>query len=409
MCLAIYYKMLVHDAVLLRIYFKFGNFLGVTSCMLKSDTRGRRLIFNVYIIILFVLFAVASMLSYKGRLYTSYKSMVPTQKVTDFLQIFTEFVFMTSTFLGAIVFKKSWKSLLDNISVIDNKLKTEIPTVSITYCFKGVLYFLAVFLVETYDTFAWEHIGKGIEIYYVIYRIVKFYQLFTLLLISEVVKLLIRRYHYLNALVKSTFALDNNVTYMRANLKETRTLYILLNKMSQEISKIFGKNIMFILAISTIMVLSQWNWIFLFLTEDKISKRKSIVISVLVNYFSYIVSTVNDKYFIISLTFIDRTGTVIFIDYKFLLFQIIMSATVLNCDKLEETGQDIVRTCYVLQEYDDVEQSIRRKELVLLSKFFRKLAPKISACGYFSVNKNVLSGLFSAVTSYAIIITQFRQ
>lgn len=86
--------------------------------------------------------------------------------------------------------------------------------------------------------------------------------------------------------------------------------------------------------------------------------------------------------------------------------QILTIVLVRACDKLERCGEDIVQTCYMLQE--NIGKSNVSDELMLLVEYLKALAPKISASGLFYINRKLFSSFFAVTTSYIIIILQFR-
>lgn len=91
-------------------------------------------------------------------------------------------------------------------------------------------------------------------------------------------------------------------------------------------------------------------------------------------------------------------------NYHFL--QVLTVVLVAAGDKLEKSGQDMIQTCYVLQE--NIGKSNVSDELMLLVKYMEALAPKISASGIFFVNRKLLPSFFALATSYVIVILQFR-
>lgn len=76
------------------------------------------------------------------------------------------------------------------------------------------------------------------------------------------------------------------------------------------------------------------------------------------------------------------------------------------CDGVERSGRNVVKTCFLHQEL--LEKPSCKDELMLFARIIKELAPTFSAAGFFPVNQGVLSTLFSAVTTYLIIIIQFN-
>lgn len=110
--------MSVPDTSLLMAYLKLGFLLGVTSPLWKKNTTRKRLLFNIYILLLFAVFTVTSITFYRKRLDLTDNIMLLTQKVIDFLQMFTEFAFIATTLFSAIILERSWKIVIEKLSVI---------------------------------------------------------------------------------------------------------------------------------------------------------------------------------------------------------------------------------------------------------------------------------------------------
>lgn len=78
----------------------------------------------------------------------------------------------------------------------------------------------------------------------------------------------------------------------------------------------------------------------------------------------------------------------------------------MSCDLVEKSGQKLIRSCYCLQT--GLTDSDQRRELINLALFFDKLRPRFTAAGFYYVDQSVLAGVFSLVTTYAIICIQFN-
>lgn len=82
------------------------------------------------------------------------------------------------------------------------------------------------------------------------------------------------------------------------------------------------------------------------------------------------------------------------------------SVPVIACDKLECCGEEIIQSCYVLQE--NISEPFIKNEFSMLVEYLKALAPKVSAFGLFYINRRLFSAFFAVTTSYVIIILQFR-
>lgn len=78
----------------------------------------------------------------------------------------------------------------------------------------------------------------------------------------------------------------------------------------------------------------------------------------------------------------------------------------MSCDAVEKSGEKFITTCYVLQT--GLGRSLLRTELLYLAHYAENLKPKFSAAGFYQVNQLILAGIFSVVTTYAIISIQFN-
>lgn len=88
------------------------------------------------------------------------------------------------------------------------------------------------------------------------------------------------------------------------------------------------------------------------------------------------------------------------------LFQFITHLLVLTCDKVEKKGKKIVVACYTLQR--NVFHYPLMEELIILGQYSKQLRPVITAAGFFTVNRSVLSSVASTLVTYLIICVQFQ-
>lgn len=80
---------------------------------------------------------------------------------------------------------------------------------------------------------------------------------------------------------------------------------------------------------------------------------------------------------------------------------------VLQVDAVSRASQKLDETCHLLA-LSKMCKSPLKEELLWLSQSFKVLAPRISAAGFYDINRNVLLGLVSVVTTYFIVFLQFR-
>ncbi|KAJ8926357.1 hypothetical protein NQ314_021286 [Rhamnusium bicolor] len=82
------------------------------------------------------------------------------------------------------------------------------------------------------------------------------------------------------------------------------------------------------------------------------------------------------------------------------------TSIVMSCDGIEKSGRNVTKTCYRLQR--GMSRCVLRKELLALAQFTKTLNPKFTAAGFYTINQKVLAAIFSAVTTYLIIVIQFN-
>lgn len=86
----------------------------------------------------------------------------------------------------------------------------------------------------------------------------------------------------------------------------------------------------------------------------------------------------------------------------YLLFQVFAIVVILSCDRVEKRADDLIRTCvYIQAETGDENARI-------LANLAKDLRPKFSAAGFFEINQRILPTFFSNLSTYLIIILQFK-
>lgn len=76
-------------------------------------------------------------------------------------------------------------------------------------------------------------------------------------------------------------------------------------------------------------------------------------------------------------------------------------------DKMEQSANNIVHTCHILQE--NIRKSYVSDEMVVFVKFLKVFSPKISVSGLFEIDRSIFAKIFRVLTSYAVIILGFRK
>uniref|UniRef100_A0A6P7GLR8 Uncharacterized protein LOC114339696 n=1 Tax=Diabrotica virgifera virgifera TaxID=50390 RepID=A0A6P7GLR8_DIAVI len=75
---------------------------------------------------------------------------------------------------------------------------------------------------------------------------------------------------------------------------------------------------------------------------------------------------------------------------------------ILSCDRVEKKANDLIRTCIYIQATTGDENAMA------LAKLAQDLQPKFSAAGFFEINQRILPTFFSNLSTYLIIILQFK-
>ncbi|XP_050504649.1 gustatory receptor 68a-like [Diabrotica virgifera virgifera] len=78
----------------------------------------------------------------------------------------------------------------------------------------------------------------------------------------------------------------------------------------------------------------------------------------------------------------------------------------MSCDNAEKGAIRLAKLCSIMQA--DVKDPILIEELNELSKFIIELRPKFTVYGFFDVNQQTIPVFISALTTYLIILIQFK-
>lgn len=78
----------------------------------------------------------------------------------------------------------------------------------------------------------------------------------------------------------------------------------------------------------------------------------------------------------------------------------------MSCDKAEKGAIRLAKLCNMLQA--DLKDPILVDELKNLSNFIKELRPRFTVYGFFTINQQTIPVFISAVTTYVIILIQFK-
>lgn len=78
----------------------------------------------------------------------------------------------------------------------------------------------------------------------------------------------------------------------------------------------------------------------------------------------------------------------------------------MKCDKIEKHYSNLISYCQLIEaQVDDFAVS---SEAGNLREYIKNLSPRMTAAGFFQINRRILSAFLSTLASYIIIIIQFR-
>ncbi|XP_030747380.1 uncharacterized protein LOC115875929 [Sitophilus oryzae] len=89
-----------------------------------------------------------------------------------------------------------------------------------------------------------------------------------------------------------------------------------------------------------------------------------------------------------------------------ILYIICNTEVVMACDAVVKSGKKISKMCFMLHEQTDNNEL--KEAFLKLAVYTQGLCPYFSAAGFWYVEQEVLSTLFSSVITYLIIIIQFN-
>nr|UTN00875.1 gustatory receptor [Semanotus bifasciatus] len=79
---------------------------------------------------------------------------------------------------------------------------------------------------------------------------------------------------------------------------------------------------------------------------------------------------------------------------------------ILSCDSAEKTGQNIIKTCYLLHQ--SAKGKLIRLQLLDLARYAEQWRPIFSAAGFYNINQRTLSSVFDTIINYLVILLQLN-
>uniref|UniRef100_A0A6P7F8A7 Gustatory receptor 98c isoform X2 n=1 Tax=Diabrotica virgifera virgifera TaxID=50390 RepID=A0A6P7F8A7_DIAVI len=80
--------------------------------------------------------------------------------------------------------------------------------------------------------------------------------------------------------------------------------------------------------------------------------------------------------------------------------------SIISCEHVEQAGKKLERMCVILQT--EIKDQRLKEQLREIAKFVHGLPLKFSLAGFFDINKRLIPSLLNGLTSYMIILIQFK-
>uniref|UniRef100_A0A6P7GUS8 Uncharacterized protein LOC114342550 isoform X3 n=1 Tax=Diabrotica virgifera virgifera TaxID=50390 RepID=A0A6P7GUS8_DIAVI len=115
--------------------------------------------------------------------------------------------------------------------------------------------------------------------------------------------------------------------------------------------------------------------------------------------------------FVVLLTYVNLTlleyGDIVFFEIFWYFpycvsFMVLSIIVIMSCDQVEKKSTEFIQTCIYIQATTGDEQA------ATLANLANQLRPKFSAAGFFDINQRLLPVFFSNLSTYLIIILQFK-
>ncbi|XP_050516305.1 uncharacterized protein LOC126891165 [Diabrotica virgifera virgifera] len=74
----------------------------------------------------------------------------------------------------------------------------------------------------------------------------------------------------------------------------------------------------------------------------------------------------------------------------------------MSYDRVEKKAEQLIQTCIYIQATTGDENAL------VIANLAKELTPKFSAAGFFDINQQLLPTFFSNLSTYLIIILQFK-
>uniref|UniRef100_A0A6P7F1E2 Gustatory receptor n=1 Tax=Diabrotica virgifera virgifera TaxID=50390 RepID=A0A6P7F1E2_DIAVI len=358
--------MMKQDIFVIKSVFIAASYIGTFPSEHKAIQR------RVLIVILTIVHMIGTVCIIMYYKYTS-RSMKfeVTEKFLMAMQFMALFLFNGHCLYGSINNNSLWNSFFENIEIINNRFKhsvklgKEIFKWILFVLFYSCIYVIAMWLPKTemsnYSLFS--------SIYWLMLHLE---MLFLTLVTSQSSNFLSIRYTQLQKSLLETFSTDSitigeDLSHYE-NVQEIKLYILTLHKAATDINRATGKMVLTLLILTFLSMLSIFNLLL------------------------FIYKTMNFWHFLPNLgNLLENVSLWVF-----------SLAIILSCDKVEKTSKELINTCTYIYASKGSEDAL------MLLNLAKELRPKFTAAGFFEINQRLLPTFLSNLSTYLIIILQFK-
>ncbi|XP_028128691.1 gustatory receptor 68a-like isoform X1 [Diabrotica virgifera virgifera] len=358
--------MLKRDICVIKSIFVAASYLGTFP--LEHKTIQRRVLIAILTIV-HMIGAICIIMDYK-HISTSMKFEV-TEKFLMAVQMMALFLFNGHCLYGSINDNSLWKSFFENIEKINKRFKHSIKLVKVM--FKWILFVL--FYSCIYIIAVWRRRAEmsNYFLFSSVYWVMLHLEMLLLTLVTcQSSNFLSIRYTQLQKFLLETFSadsitIDEDLSHYE-NVQEIKLYILTIHKAATDINRATGKMVLTLLILTFLSMLSIFNLLL------------------------FIYKTMNFWHFLPSI------GKVLE-NVSLLVFSL---AIILSCDKVEKTSKELINTCTYIYASKGSEDAL------MLLNLAKELRPKFTAAGFFEINQRLLPTFLSNLSTYLIIILQFK-
>ncbi|CAG9856444.1 unnamed protein product [Phyllotreta striolata] len=354
----------VSDVSALKGLYKVLCALGIFPMVEKSPVRNAQLVvFSVFNVVnlVYVPWEFAKTIGFLNATIKEILAFATNQGILTLLNLIC--------FYGIVTKRKSWKlffELLDELSrgeySRDVRVAKKVAVYSVILLITLLIYVCEFILLPS---------AVQINVYFVMW-IFNYIQALSIVLFAiEALEIFKNRYITLNLNITDIFYSKTlNQTQLNSNLQNVKNTIIRLHQNLKLLGEILGKMV-FVMFVWTFITILMFFNLFLFISQNEM-------------YYNSVM-----KGFIMSGLLCSELAIVVVI-------------MIFSCDKVENQGEDLIRTCVYIQAKMGDENAMT------LIKLLKELKPKFSAAGFFDVNQKIIPTIFSNLSTYLIIILQFK-